>query len=78
MKASNEEVRRKINVELISIQVKRRRWQWICNVLRMEKEAIPRTAITWAPEGKRERETQGDTETNSGQRAKGVRTGVLG
>ena len=55
MKASNEEVRRKINVELISIQVKRRLWQWIGHVLRMEKEATPRTAITWAPEGKRKR-----------------------
>ena len=52
MKVSNEEVRRKANEELISTQVKRRRWQWIGHVLRIEKEAIPRTVITWAPEGK--------------------------
>ena len=53
MKVTNEEVRERTRSERISTQIKTRRWRWIGHVLRMKPDSLPRTALTWAPEGKR-------------------------
>ena len=42
-------------MELVTTQVRRRQWRLIRHVLGMEQGAIPCTALTWAPEGKRKR-----------------------
>ena len=54
MHVPNEEVRRRANTETISELVRKRRWTWIGNALRMDN-CLPRVALTWAPEGKRKR-----------------------
>ena len=55
MKVTNEEVRERTGSERISTQIKTRRWRCIGHVLRMKPDLLPRTALTWAPEGKRKR-----------------------
>ena len=55
MMVSNEELQRRAQTELISKQVRRRRWKWIGHVLRMNQDRTPSVALTWAPEGKRKR-----------------------
>ena len=55
MKVTNKEVRERTRSERISTQIKTRRWRWIGHVLRMKPGSLPRTAQTWAPEGKRKR-----------------------
>ena len=55
MRVSNEEVPKRANLKTISEQVKRRRGTWIGHVLRMDNSSLPRVALTWAPEGKRNR-----------------------
>ena len=42
MRITNEEVRKRANIESISEQVKRRRWIWLGHVLRMDQNAITR------------------------------------
>ena len=51
----NADLRKRANVDSISVQVKRRRWRWIGHVLRMNKSEHARTALTWKPEGRRKR-----------------------
>lgn len=46
--------------------VKKRRQHRIGHVLQTEKEKIPCTAVTWAPEGKRNHTTKRDMEMHSG------------
>ena len=53
MKVTNEEVRKGTGSERLSTQIITRRWRWIGRVLRMKPDSLPRTALTWAPEGKR-------------------------
>jgi predicted ArsR family transcriptional regulator len=55
-KITNTEARRKrAGLEKISTIVKKRRWQWIGHVLRIDNNRNARTALDWAPEGKRKR-----------------------
>ena len=54
MKVKNEEVRKRARSERLSTQIRTRRWTWIGHVLRMKPDSLPRTALNWAPEGKRE------------------------
>ena len=54
-KVSNETMRETAGVEKTSTLIKKRRWQWLGHVLRMEANAHPRIALGWAPEGKRKR-----------------------
>jgi hypothetical protein len=49
---SNEELWRSSEETEISIQIKRRRWNWIGHTLRKESEAIEREALDWNPQGK--------------------------
>ena len=55
MKVTNEEVRKRKGSERLSTQIRTRRWTWIGHVLRMKPDSLPRTALNWAPEGKRKR-----------------------
>ena len=55
MKVTNEEVRKRAGSERLSTQIRTRRWTWIGHVLRMKPDLLPRTALNWAPEGKRKR-----------------------
>ena len=55
MKVTNEEVRKRTGSERLSTQIRTRRWKWIGHVLRMKPDSLPRTALNWAPEGKRKR-----------------------
>jgi hypothetical protein len=53
---SNEELWRKTEETEISMQIKRRKWNWIRHTLRKVNEAIEREALDWNPQGKRKRE----------------------
>jgi len=55
VKISNEEIRKRANSSTISEQIFRRRWKFIGHVLRMDPNKHPKTALTWAPEGRRSR-----------------------
>ena len=55
MKTSNEEIRNRANISTISEQIFRRRWKFIGHILRMDPSKHLKTALTWAPEGRRRR-----------------------
>ena len=55
MKTSNEEIRNRANISTISEQIFGRRWKFIGHILRMDPSKHPKTALTWAPEGRRRR-----------------------
>ena len=55
MKVSNEEIRQRSNTRTIDVLVRSRRWKWLEHVLRMSPNMNPKVALTWAPEGKRNR-----------------------
>jgi hypothetical protein len=52
---SNEELRRRTKETEMSIQIKRRKWNWIGHTLRKGNEAIEREALDWNPQGKSKR-----------------------
>ena len=52
---SNEELWRRTEETEISIQIKRRKWNWIGHTLRKGNEVIEREALDWNPQGKRRR-----------------------
>ena len=54
-RVTNEEVRRRAGLRPIVEEVRNRRWKWLGHVSRMEKDAPPRIALRWTPEGKRKR-----------------------
>jgi hypothetical protein len=54
-KITNTEARKRAGHEKISTIVKKRRNQWIGPDLRMDNNRNARTALDWAPEGKRKR-----------------------
>ena len=54
-KITNTEARKRAVLEKISTIVQKRRLQWIGHVLRMDNNRNARTALDWAPEGKRKR-----------------------
>lgn len=53
MKVSNKEIHNRANISPISEQIFRRRWKFIGHILRMDANQHPKTALSWAPEGKR-------------------------
>ena len=53
MKVSNAEIRNRANISTISEQIYRRRWRFIGHILSMDANQYPKTALTWAPEGKK-------------------------
>ena len=53
---SNEEVRRIAGVQLVSTQIRLRRWKYIGHILRMDSDDNQRVALRWTPAaGKRKR-----------------------
>jgi hypothetical protein len=54
-KITNLELRKRAGIDKISASVRRRRWQWISHVLRMDKNRNARIALNWTPEGNRSR-----------------------
>ena len=54
-KVTNEEVRKRADIEQTSTTIRRRRWKWLGHVLRMENTRHAKIAVTWTPEGKRKR-----------------------
>ena len=55
MKVSNKEIRNRDNISPISEQIYQWRWKFIGHILRMDADQHPKTALTWAAEGKRRR-----------------------
>jgi len=55
MRITNEAIRARAGMEIISKQVARRRWMWLGHVLRMDHHSHPQIALTWVPEGKLKR-----------------------
>ena len=54
-KISNAELRKRTGTRSVVTEVRGRRWKWIGHVCRMERTAIPRIAMRWTPEGRRNR-----------------------
>ncbi len=52
---SNKDLRKRTGMRSVESEVRARRWNWIGHVCRMERTAIPRVAMRWTPEGRRNR-----------------------
>ena len=52
---TSREVWKRVGINDIAQEVKKRRWKWLGHVLRMKKDRHPYAALTWAPPGKRDR-----------------------
>jgi hypothetical protein len=52
---SNEELWRRVEETEISIQIKRRKWNWIGHTLRKGHDTIEREVLDWNPQGQRRR-----------------------
>ena len=52
---SNADLFKKTNSLDIVIEIRRRRMRWLGHVLRMPQESIPKVALRWTPQGKRNR-----------------------
>ena len=52
---SNEQVWRKTEEIELSMEIKRRKWNWVRHTLRKGNEAMEREALDWNPQGKRRR-----------------------
>ena len=67
---TNKEVLKMAEIENLSEDVRRRRWKFIGHIMRKEPNNDCRTALTWAPEGRRKR---GRPRTTWRRTAEGVR-----
>ncbi|XP_062609873.1 uncharacterized protein LOC134271677 [Saccostrea cucullata] len=54
-KITNQQLYERTRAIPLSCTIKRKRWRWIGHILRREENSHIRTALTWAPEGKRRR-----------------------
>ena len=52
---SNEELHKRTGVRSISETIRTRRWRWLGHVYRMPPNSLPRVALRWTPQGKRNR-----------------------
>ena len=52
---SNDDLLKKTGMCKVSDTIRDRRWRWLGHVYRMSADAIPRTALRWTPQGKRNR-----------------------
>ena len=50
---TSREVWKRVGINDIAQEVKKRRWKWLGHVLRMKKDRHPYAALTWAQPGKR-------------------------
>ena len=51
----NDDLLERTRMYKISDNIRDRRWRWLGHVYRMSADAIPRTALRWTPQGKRNR-----------------------
>ncbi|XP_068618681.1 uncharacterized protein [Battus philenor] len=54
-KVSNVDFWRRCDEMQNDQQIKRRKWNWICQMLRRDPDHIPRQTLEWNPQGKRRR-----------------------
>ena len=52
---SNEDIKNRTGISPIADVIQKRRWLWLGHVLRMSTLSIPRTALRWTPQGRRDR-----------------------
>jgi hypothetical protein len=52
---SNKELQYKTGMSNITESIQLRRWRWLGHVFRMPPNSLPRTALVWTPQGKRNR-----------------------
>ncbi|PIK48416.1 hypothetical protein BSL78_14717 [Apostichopus japonicus] len=50
---SNDRIMQQIGINRISVEIRRRRWNWIGHIMRKETGNHARVAMEWAPEGRR-------------------------
>ena len=63
--------KRVVEINEISYEVRRRRWNWLGHILRKEGENDCFTALVWIPEGRRTKEEPKNyLERDNGERAK--------
>lgn len=77
MKVTNEAVRGKAKTELVSEQVRRRRWrlfEHVRHVLRMEREDNQRTSLIWAKGEGVDREGHGSVQVEKEWQHMGLKT----
>ena len=55
LRVTNKEVARRTGINCIVKEVKRRRWRWLGHVLRMNRSRHPFIALTWTPQGQRDK-----------------------
>ena len=58
---SNVELWKITNQKEITIEIKRRKWNWIGYTIRKEYKAVERMALDWNPQGSRARERPRNT-----------------
>ena len=54
-KITNKDLYEKTQTECIRNEIRRRRFRWLGHVLRMQPDSIPRVALRWTPQGRRNR-----------------------
>ena len=54
-KVSNRELPKRANLEMLSEEVRKRKWRFIGHILRQQPDNDCVTALTWTTEGKRKR-----------------------
>ena len=57
MRVSNENITEMTHIKRIRDEIRRRRWNWIGNILRGERSSDCMVALGWRPEGKRPKTT---------------------
>jgi hypothetical protein len=54
-KISNKQIRERANINEISIEIRRRRWNWLGHIFRREGDNNCQVVLGWTPEGRRAR-----------------------
>ena len=57
-KISNEALRDRTRTDDLANEIRRRRLRWLGHVFRMDPGSIPKTALYWTPQGRRNRDAQ--------------------
>lgn len=52
---SNEDLRDRTGMTTMAERIQERRWRWLGHVCRMPSCSLPRTALRWTPQGRRDR-----------------------
>ena len=68
MKTSNEEIRNRASISTINEQIFRRCWKFIGHIFRIEPSKHPKTALTWALEGRLSRGRPKETWCRTGKK----------